>query len=594
MLIYRISGLLAFCLGLSSAGAGCAVAGDDAPSLDAPPRSTRAAGSASSKMDGLGPAGSGLDDIWSTGGLLGPGAEVAEGVYTNGLSAEALTRNALITNPRANPVMVSVPLATESYADLDGEPALRFQLRHEPTREVMRYLASCALEQGQRVSYTDTSTGEEHTFPGEIGICPKWATGPIGLKCQQLVSACMLARVNAEGRHVALSMRGQAFPEHRPELLTPAPSVRVAGFTAGGDSILSFRRCKTEVSGASRDCGWTAGHVGSCTPGSHVYIGVGSEPLGDCDADPSSATGLSQGDTVVRICNGIHGCDDGSPDRVEQSEVQCSGRSEPALHFVCPGSGHFSVMSGPRTSPGTGARAPERQRGFSVTSHPRQHAAPPSDAASTTDATSAPTTDATSAPTTDATPIPKINTTPISRIEATFEAAVYPAPEAQVFRWREGAFYGNLWGADPLHRKLEEGMNEVTEDGVFHGAPASGESVFRRAFACTGEYWTDHAAYVGHRLCAGAGTDIDCVATSVGACGDAHAIPDCPPLHQCSVDDGGLVEGDGDFQQCKGSGGGTWLHPITVFLNHPSDIVPNSPFAQLVPGALFRDAPLCP
>ncbi|WP_437805632.1 hypothetical protein [Sorangium sp. So ce1078] len=569
MKIYRIPGLLVSCLGLSIAGggAGCAVSGGDAPSLDGPPVSVRAAGTGSSTA---GPATTGPATTGPAGDLVGSWADAVQGVYGNGLSAEALTRNALITNVRANPVMVSVPLATESYADVGGEPELRFQLRHEPTREVMRYLVSCALEQDQSVSYTDTSTGEEHAFRGEIGICPHWATGPVGPKCRQLITACVLARVNALGRNVTLSMRGQAFPEDRPGLLTPASSVRVVTVTEDGDAIPSFARCKTEISGESRDCGWTAGHIGSCTPGSHVYIGVGSEPLGDCDADPSSATGLSPGDTVVRLCSGIRGCDAGSPDHIDPSEVRCSGRSEPALHFVCPASGHFSVMNGPRTTLGAGAAGPakilaatlQQHKRFSVTSHVQPGPTPPPGA--------------------------------VSIIEASFKPAEYPAPEARVFRWREGAFYGSFWGENPLNGRLEAGMNEVTEDGEFHGAPASGQSVFRHAFACTGEYWTDQAAYVEHRLCAGAGEEKDCAATSVGACGDAHAFKDCPPLDQCSVADGGLVEGDGDFQECKGSGGGTWHHPITVYLNHPSDVIRNSPFARMVSGALFVDAPLCP
>ncbi|WP_437475754.1 hypothetical protein WME75_24145 [Sorangium sp. So ce1014] len=568
-MIYRIHGWLVLCLGLSiaGAGAGCVVSDGDAPSLDGPLVSVRGAGTGPAPT---GPAGTGPAGSASAGDLVASWVDAVQGVYGNGLSARALTRNALITNARANPVMVRVPLATESYADIGGEPELLFQLRHEPTREVMRYLASCALEPDQSLSYTDTSTGEKTTFPGEIGICPQWATGPAGAKCRQLITACLLSRVNAVGRNVTLSMRGQAFPEHRPGLLTPAPSVRAVTVTENSDVIPSFARCTTEVSGASRDCGWTAGHIGSCTPGSHVYLGVGGEPLGDCDADPSSAVGLSPGDTVVRVCSGIRGCDTSSPDHIEPGEARCSGRSEPALHFVCPASGHFSVMNGPRTS-GPAAGAPglgrvlgalvQQHKRFSVTSHPRPHPTPPPGA--------------------------------VSILEASFEDAEYPAPEARVFRWREGAFYGSFWGENPLNDLLTAGLNEVTKDGVFHGARASGQSVFRHAFACTGEYWTDQAAYVEHRLCAGAGEEKDCVAISVGACGDAHAFTDCPPLDQCSVADGGLVEGDGDFQECKGSLGGTWHHPITVYLNHPSDVIRDSPFARFVSGALFIDAPLC-
>ncbi|WP_437911220.1 hypothetical protein WME73_25515 [Sorangium sp. So ce302] len=576
MMIYRIPGLLVFCLGLASAGAGCAGVGDDASPLDGPPRAAPA-GSGSSSGSAIGPASGGPASGGSANELVAAIADAVQGVWGNGLSAEALTRNALIANPRANPVMVSVPLATESYADTGPYPALRRQLRHEPTREVMDYLVSCALERGQSVSYTDTSTGKEFTFDGEIGICPAWAVGPVGAKCQQLVSACMLSLVNALGRSITVSLRGQAFPEHRPGLLTPAPSVRVVTKTEDGDTIPSFRRCAIDSEGASRNCGWTAQNVGSCTPGSTVFIATGEAPLTDCADDPASAAGLPVSDTVLRVCSGIRGCDAGSPDLIDPREVRCGGRTEPALRFVCPQSAYFSLMSGPRTSGRAGLSAPagvaamlQKHRRFSVASRPRPSPPPPPGA--------------------------------VSIAEATFRDAVYPAAEADVFAWREGAFYGNLWGNQPLHPRLQAGMNEVTENGEFERAPApreeeSGQAIYRNAFACTGEYWSDHAAYVGERLCAGAEGEVDCVATPVGACGESHLVADCPQLDQCSVDDGELVEGDRDFQQCAG-GGGTWRHPITVFLNHPSDVVrdfPFSPFAPVLPGgALSINPPLCP
>ncbi|WP_433926126.1 hypothetical protein AB3662_24690 [Sorangium cellulosum] len=546
--------MLAFCLGLTSAGAGCAVAGDDAPSLGGPPRATQGGGTVTGTVGG----------DWSIIDVLGPGAEVLEGVYTNGLSAEALTRNALISNVRANRAMVMLPLATETYAD-DSEhkelyehelrldpKLLRYRLRHKETRDVMRYLVSCALEPGQSVSYTDTRTGESYEFPGEIGLCPPWGDKGLdeldgaGVKCRQLVSACLLSRVNPTGHKVVLSMRGQAFPEHRPELLTPAPSVRVVTGTEDNGAIASFAPCQRDAVGRSRKCGWTSEHVGTCSEGSIVYIGAGSEPLGECEDDAAAPTERSDNDTIVRVCDGIRGCEAGSPDELDQREVRCSGRSEPALRFECRSSGYFSVMSGPRAvrRMREGASRPPSRGAFTVASRP-----PPPDFL-------------------DAMPTGGGITIEVE--PAPYHAAVYPAQEADVFRWREGAFYGDLWLPGSLHTKLTDQMNEVSPDGTFHAAPHSGVKVFQHAFACTGEYWNDHVAYEQSRLCAG--LDDDCVATSVGACGDSHAIANCPPLDQCAVDDGRLVEGDGDFQQCVGDSR-TWNHPITVYLNKPSDVV---------------------
>ncbi|WP_438013557.1 hypothetical protein WMF18_21730 [Sorangium sp. So ce315] len=546
MMTYRIPGLLVFCLGLSSAGAGCAVAGDGAPSLDGPPRATLGAGT--------GAATSVLDDLGSASDVLVPYMEAVQGVYTNGLSAEALTRNALITNLRANRVMVMLPLATETYADDSEHNVLHYRLRHEPTREVMSYLVSCALEQGQSVSYTDTRTGDTYEFPGEIGICPHWNVQGVhegfgGAKCRQLITACLLAHVNPTGRSITISLRGQAFPEHRPGLLSPGPSVRVGTATEDDEPIASFGPCRTDTRGLSRNCGWTAEHVGTCSPGSTVTLGAGGKPVDACDGDPSVAAGQSDEDTVLRVCDGIHGCDARSPAHIAQSEVRCSGRREPALRFACPSSGYFSVMSGPRMSrrpsgaPGKdGAPAPRKITAFSVASRPSAVGVSGIDDLRTFE------------------PTP-------------FRSAVYPASEADVFRWREGAFYGNFWTEEnPLHPKFTPEMNEVDEEGNFYPAPRNGAVVFRHAFACTGELWNDEIAYQKDRLCAGGDEDEDCVAHPVGACGDSYNIANCPPLHQCARDDGGLVEGDGDFQQCTGDGG-TWRHPITSFLHDPEDVV---------------------
>ncbi|KYF68493.1 hypothetical protein [Sorangium cellulosum] len=555
---YRIPGLLVFCLGLSSAGAGCTVADDGGASLGGPPRSTLGAGT--------GTATSVMDDMDLTGGSLVPYMDAVQAVYTNGLSAEALTRNALITNLRANRAMVMLPLATETYADdseheellehawrLDPE-LLRYRLRHKETREVMGYLVSCALEQGQSVSYTDTRTGKTYEFPGEIGICPHWNEqgvheGPAGAKCRQLITACLLALVNPTGRRITVSLRGQAFPNHRPGLLSPGPSVRVGTTTEDDAAIPSFGSCKSDTRGLSRNCGWTAEHVGTCSPGSTVTLGARGTPVDECDHRLPVAPGRSDDDTILRVCDGIHGCNAGSPAHVAQTEVRCSDRSEPALRFECPSSGYFSVMSGPLMSrrasgaPGKdGAPAPRKLAGFSVASRP---------------------------PTAGPMPIGA----GIVVEPAPFQPAVYPAQEADIFGWREGAFYGNFWTeTNPLHEKLTPEMNEVDEEGNLYPAPRSGAVVFRHAFACTGEHWDDEIAYQKDRLCAGGDEDEDCVAHSVGACGDSYNITNCPPLHQCDLEDGGLVEGDGDFQECAGDGG-TWLHPITSFLNDPVDVV---------------------
>jgi len=70
----------------------------------------------------------------------------------------------------------------------------------------MEYTVGCALAPDQSV--TITIDGRPHTYGGSMGLAPEWADGGCGDDCQQWVSACLIARSNARGEHVEISMRG--------------------------------------------------------------------------------------------------------------------------------------------------------------------------------------------------------------------------------------------------------------------------------------------------------------------------------------------------------------------------------------------------
>jgi len=57
--------------------------------------------------------------------------------------------------------------------------------------------------------------GERFTFPGSIGLAPRWLTEAMTLSEERWVSACLLAHVNYFGKHVRISIRvtGVAVPE---------------------------------------------------------------------------------------------------------------------------------------------------------------------------------------------------------------------------------------------------------------------------------------------------------------------------------------------------------------------------------------------
>jgi hypothetical protein len=137
-----------------------------------------------------------------------PELEQVEKLSYNKLSYNALTYNALSANFKAVGEMAHRPLATESYSD-DSGTALAYQLHDSLTKEFFTYMVGCALEPGQVVYYKDTlAGGTVHKFKGDLGLCPAWGKDKPSQECLEVVSACLLARNNAFGIEVQLSMRG--------------------------------------------------------------------------------------------------------------------------------------------------------------------------------------------------------------------------------------------------------------------------------------------------------------------------------------------------------------------------------------------------
>jgi hypothetical protein len=80
-------------------------------------------------------------------------------------------------------------------------------------REQLKYLVRCALPADVAL-YADIE-GERFTFPGSIGLAPRWLTEAMTPSEERWVSACLLAHVNYFGKHVRISIRaiGAAVPE---------------------------------------------------------------------------------------------------------------------------------------------------------------------------------------------------------------------------------------------------------------------------------------------------------------------------------------------------------------------------------------------
>ncbi|MFY0563162.1 hypothetical protein ACN28E_04910 [Archangium lansingense] len=387
--------------------------------------------------------------------------------WGNGIRTEVLSSNALTTHEEASIRMVSRALNSVTYATDD---LLRYQLEDPNAREVMKYVASCALDKTQSLEWSDRF-GHTHTWKGELGLCPEWGWDASGasLTCQRWVSACVLARNNAFGYRVLLSMRGN----HPASALTPRPSVMT-------DTSLRFTRvrvpstysCSASEMGATRECGYERaqaephepklmGSVGYCSsPGLPVDLGAGGKPPASCDTQLGH---MLSGDMVLRVCEGLGACDEDAA--LAQSQGSC-GTIYPGVTFTCPRSRTFNVMLAPYSSNANwgsveiGTRAP---LGGSVS---------------------------------------------------------YPATEAQVFPIREGAFFGNLFGSGAVASGMKVYVDSA---GVLHRklAPVQG-SIYPKMYACHDPNWTDGAAYNTARLCARPG--MNCVAASLGAC---NAWPAC-------------------------------------------------------------------
>jgi hypothetical protein len=123
----------------------------------------------------------------------------------NALTANALTANALTANAlTANALTANALTANALTANALTANALRDPL----SRELLKYVVSCALDEGDEVVVR--IDGKRHVFPGSLGLAREWGRerGSCDGECQRWVSACVLARVDYAGVKRLISIRG--------------------------------------------------------------------------------------------------------------------------------------------------------------------------------------------------------------------------------------------------------------------------------------------------------------------------------------------------------------------------------------------------
>lgn len=425
-------------------------------------------------------------------------------LHHNSLRADALTANADLRATLARSPL-NDEILKETFQMLEGSgmaPDVELTKDEilERTKELIAYVVSCALPPDAEVKIDGA------TWKGELGLCSAWASRPPpDNACLERVSACVISRVNARDRKVIISMRSEAM---RGDLRAPVP-VETELREAGGTAIRSFHACDADVT--APDCGFQPLSVGRCNANEQVTVCTGGSqnpmtglPTCDCN-DPISK---AEKNVSLRVCKGLYGCDSVPfPDapayagQLEGATNTCqTGR--PAVTFTCP-------TNGPLINPSDDPRTGRRYGYYSVMI-----------ASAGGEAND------------------KLADVGL-HVGAT--VATYPATEADVFTYREGAFYGNLFSSTQLKAELRM---------------LSGD-----AHACFGEAWSDGLATLTDRFCAGTA---DCFHQKPMPCFRAMDA-------RCESDSG--MPG-GFYQRCNGlAGPPVWPAPITVYLNHPCDLV---------------------
>lgn len=397
-----------------------------------------------------------------------------EDIPMNGLPTRALVANFLSTNYENSGQFIASPLTTGTFAAGGVRPALSDAVNDPATRDFLRYVVSCALTSAQHVQ-VETPSGTVD-MQGRLGLCPEWnaENGTASVACQERVSACLLTFNNAMSPSVTvpLSIRGMGAynllplaPEVRPVTVTEAES----GFDPA-PKIAAFNACASYSYGVDDACGYNphaglTAYVGKCTPGATIHVGTGA-PCG-------SSPGYSSGDSVLRVCDGLRGCDVGSSGYLDENDDSPCGTLASYVTFTCRDSGAFSVM----------VAAYDRSAPITVTA--------------------------------------AASSEPENRV-------TYPVSEHDLFTKREGAFFGNIFRQDLLAVSYSPGANGEPVPSPPLLPPGQFSTPYQGMFACNDPSWTAGDAYMANRVCASGGS-MPCAATPVGDCSYVCASSDAYP-----------------------------------------------------------------
>lgn len=113
----------------------------------------------------------------------------------NGLALRLDAIAKLSTAPLSVTTGTTIALDEETFGPL---------LASEGGPELLQYIATCALNEGQELSIASTGA----LYPGNLGLATNWARSTCDLDCQGWVTACILAHANLFEETVEIAPRG--------------------------------------------------------------------------------------------------------------------------------------------------------------------------------------------------------------------------------------------------------------------------------------------------------------------------------------------------------------------------------------------------
>jgi hypothetical protein len=107
-------------------------------------------------------------------------------------------------------------------------------------RDLLVYIARCAFVEGDVL--VASHEGQTYEFPGLLGLAPEWEHEGLSPSKQRLISACLLAHVNAFGTSVLVSLRSQGhIPSDADERRNfPVYEATFFGQVFGEDALLTY------------------------------------------------------------------------------------------------------------------------------------------------------------------------------------------------------------------------------------------------------------------------------------------------------------------------------------------------------------------